>query len=106
MLPLYWQQIATQDLWKFALIGLLGSLAQFSIIRAFSVAEAGAIAPFTYAGLLLATFWGYVLFGEVPDGTKILGGLVIVASGLYLWRLETRPKSGANGTKVAVDGPG
>jgi drug/metabolite transporter (DMT)-like permease len=56
MLPLYWQQIATQDLWKFALIGLLGSLAQFSIIRAFSVAEAGAIAPFTYAGLLLATW--------------------------------------------------
>lgn len=98
ILPFYWQPIASHDLWKFALIGLLGSLAQFAIIRAFSLAEASIIAPFTYAGLLLATFWGFVLFDEVPDLATVLGGIVIVGSGLYLWAEERRA------AKPAVEG--
>lgn len=97
ILPFYWQPIATHDLWKFALIGLLGSLAQFAIIRAFTLAEASVIAPYTYAGLLLATFWGFVFFGEVPDLATVLGGLVIVGSGLYLWAQESRPQKAVGG---------
>jgi drug/metabolite transporter (DMT)-like permease len=97
ILPFYWQPIATGDLWKFGLIGLLGSLAQFAIIRAFSMAEASVIAPFTYAGIIFATFWGYVLFAEVPDGMTVLGAVVIIGSGLYLWREESRPTAAASG---------
>lgn len=72
------------------LVGSVGALGHFCLIRALMVAEASAIAPFTYAGLLFAIFWGMVIFGEYPDGFTYIGASVIVASGLYVWHRETQ----------------
>lgn len=88
--PVVWQPVAAGDLWQFVLIGLLGTGAQFLLIRAFTLAEAAAIAPFGYAGLVSATLWGIVLFDEWPDGWTVVGALVIVAAGIYVWHRETR----------------
>ncbi len=71
-------------------IGLVGALAHFCLIRALMAAEASAIAPFSYFGLLFATFWGMVVFGEFPDRWTYVGALVIVLAGLYVWHRETR----------------
>ena len=68
---------------------LLGAAAQFCLIRAYALAEAAVIAPFGYAGLLFATGWGFSLYGEVPDGWTVVGALVIVGAGLYVWHRET-----------------
>lgn len=89
LVPFVWQPVALGDLWGFVLIGVLGSLAQLCLIRAFTLAEAGTIAPFGYAGLILAAFWGWLFFGAVPDGATILGALVIAVAGLYVWHRET-----------------
>jgi drug/metabolite transporter (DMT)-like permease len=51
-------------------------------------AEASAIAPFSYVGLLFATVWGMVIFGEYPDFFTYLGALVIAAAGIYVWHRE------------------
>ncbi|NJM82119.1 MAG: DMT family transporter [Tabrizicola sp.] len=84
------QPVPFADLWRFLLLGALGTCAQLLIIRSFSVAEASVVAPFTYAGLVTATFWGILLFGEYPDVWTVIGGLVIVLAGLYVWHRETR----------------
>jgi drug/metabolite transporter (DMT)-like permease len=94
MLPV-WQPIATADLPLFLLIGVLGTGAQLCIVRSFSVAEASVVAPFAYAGILFAIFWGIVLFAEYPDLPTLVGALVIVAAGLYVWHRETRAARGA-----------
>jgi drug/metabolite transporter (DMT)-like permease len=73
-----------------AVMAASGAVAQLLLIRAFMVAEAGAIAPFGYAGLIYATFWGILLFGEWPPATTWIGALVIVGAGLYVWRREAR----------------
>ena len=83
------QPIATADLWGFVLIGGLGALGQFFLIRAFTSAEASVIAPFGYTGILFATCWGILFFGEWPDGWTMVGALVIVGAGLYVWHRET-----------------
>ena len=88
-LPWTWQPIAAPDLWRFAALGALGTVAQLCIIRAFSLAEASAVAPFAYVGLICATGWGIVLYGEYPDPLTIIGALVIVVAGLYVWQRET-----------------
>lgn len=88
--PWVFQPIAGPDLPIFALVGLLGTGAQLCLIRAFSMAEAGAVAPFAYMGILFATLWGIVLYDEWPDLPTALGALVIVAAGLYVWHRETR----------------
>ncbi|MFZ1468280.1 MAG: DMT family transporter [Paracoccaceae bacterium] len=95
-LPWVWQPIALADLWRFALIGCLGTGAQLCIIRSFSMTEAGIVAPFAYLGIIFATFWGVVLFGNWPDRWTVIGALVIVAAGLYVWHRETMAARVAN----------
>ena len=88
-LPFVWVPVAAADMPMIAAIGMLGTCAQLCIIRAFSLTEAGVVAPFTYAGILLATLWGYVFLGDLPDAWTFLGALVIVGAGLYVWHRET-----------------
>ncbi len=87
-LPFVWQPIALPDLPFFAVLGFIGAAAQFCVIRAFSLTEASVVAPFGYVGLIFATFWGFAFYGELPDGWTILGALVIVSAGLYVWHRE------------------
>lgn len=89
VLPFVWVPVAVGDLWRFGLIGVLGAGAQLCLIRAFSLAEASVVAPFTYTGILFATGWGIGLYGEYPDRWTVIGAVVIVAAGLYVWRSET-----------------
>ena len=90
MMIWWFEPIAVADLWGFALIGVIGTAGQFLLIRAYTIAEAGAIAPFGYVGILYATIWGVVFFDEWPDGWTIVGALVIAGAGLYVWHRETR----------------
>lgn len=89
-LPFVWEPIATQDLWKFALIACLGTGAQLCIIRSFSITEASVVAPFAYLGIVFAAFWGIVLYDQWPDQWTVIGALVIVGAGLYVWHRETK----------------
>lgn len=89
-LPFFWTNVQMADLWRFGLLGLLGTGAQWAAIRAFSLAEAGVIAPFGYLGILFATFWGWALFDQIPDAATFLGALVIVGAGLYVWSQDRK----------------
>lgn len=102
-LPFVWVPIAPADGLLFGLIGVLGTAAQLALIRAFTLAEAGSVAPFAYVGLLFATLWGFVLYDEVPDLPTVFGALVIVVAGLYVWHRETRAQAGSK-TLAAQDG--
>jgi drug/metabolite transporter (DMT)-like permease len=71
-------------------IALLNALASYSLIRAFAVAEAGAVQPYSYTALVWVTILGLVVFGDSPDGWTILGTAIIVASSLYAWQRDRR----------------
>lgn len=90
-LPFYWQPIAMGDLPAFALLGVFGAVAQTLIIRAFAVAEASAIAPFGYSGLIWAGLWGWLFWGTIPDRWTLVGAALIVGAGLYVWAREAGP---------------
>jgi drug/metabolite transporter (DMT)-like permease len=90
VVPFYWQPIALGDLWAFAALGAIGAAAQLFIIRAYSIAEAGALAPFGYLDMVYATFWSIAIFNDWPDFYTIVGALVIALAGLYVWRQESR----------------
>ena len=89
-LPFVWTPIATADFAIFALVGALGTGAQLCVIRSFSMTEAAIVAPFAYLGIVFATVWGIVLYGQWPDRWTVIGALVIVTAGLYVWHRETR----------------
>ena len=90
-----WTAPTLPDAALFVLIGAIGAGGQFLLIRSLTLAEAGAVAPFGYAGVVYATLWGLVAFGEVPDGWTLAGALVIVGAGVYVWHRETRARRAA-----------
>jgi drug/metabolite transporter (DMT)-like permease len=67
--------------------GLLGGLGQILLTSAYRHAEAGLVAPFDYASMLLAVLIGYAVFHEIPTPATLGGAAIIIAAGiLILWR--------------------
>ena len=52
------------------------------MVKAFTHAPAGVLAPFAYAQIVAATLVGIVLFDAVPDGWTLLGVAMIVGAGV------------------------
>lgn len=64
-------------------ISALGSaIGNLLIVLANRRANATTIAPLIYSQLIHATFLGWLVFGDLPDGLSLIGLSVILASGL------------------------
>ncbi|MGJ8597399.1 DMT family transporter [Sulfitobacter sp.] len=61
----------------------IGVFAYYGIVAAMRVGEVSFVTPFRYSRLIFAMIIGTTFFGERPDLLTILGGTVIVASGIY-----------------------
>lgn len=90
IVPFFWVRPDPLAAFLMVFLGSVGALGHFCLIRAFMAAEASAIAPFSYVGLLFAIVWGMVIFGEYPDLFTYLGALLIAVAGVYVWHRETQ----------------
>jgi drug/metabolite transporter (DMT)-like permease len=85
--PFSWVPPTPRDFALLSLLGVVAMLAHVLVAQAFRVAPASIVAPFNYTLIVWAAVFGWLFFGEWPDGWMIFGAVVIVASGLYLlWR--------------------
>ena len=91
------------DILLFIGIGVMGFLGHMLFIRAFQVASASAIAPFTYMQLIWSTLAGWVVFGSFPDGWTMAGIVVIAGSGIVLTWYERWSANIPQSDPVAVD---
>ena len=80
-----WNPMSNNALLLTIIIGLFGTAGHICLIRALTLGEASLVAPFIYTNLLFTTIWGFVLFGNFPDFWAIVGALIIVAAGIYVW---------------------
>ena len=68
-----------------AALCLTGTLGHYLLIRAYSLAEASSLQPFSYTQLVWVSLIGVVLLGE-RIAPNVAGGMgVIVAAGLFTW---------------------
>ncbi len=74
----------------FLLLGLLAGLGHWFVIATYILAPASLMTPFTYVQMIWAVLYGYLIFGQLPDGWSALGIAVIVLSGAYLAVKERR----------------
>ncbi len=87
-----WHWPAPGDWVWFLAVGLSVAVGGLLVSQAYRLAEAALIAPFEYAAMPMAIFWGVVIFGRWPDLTAWVGIALICGAGLYtLWR-ETRAR--------------
>jgi S-adenosylmethionine uptake transporter len=75
------------DLSLMFLVGALGLLGQYMVLRGYRMAPAGFIAPMQYSQIIWAILFGYLFFQEQIDRWVIVGSLITIFSGvIILWR--------------------
>lgn len=88
--PFGWEPVtATAALW-FVVAGVSNGAAHFLVIEALRAGEVSVIAPVRYTALVWAALLGFVVWGEVPGPWLWAGAAIIVASSLYMIRVERR----------------
>jgi drug/metabolite transporter (DMT)-like permease len=85
-----WVWPAAADWPLLIMIGVSTAFAAVLISQAYRLCEAALVAPFEYAAMPIAVFWGVVVFGEWPDSVAWIGIALIVGGGLYMFWREAR----------------
>ena len=90
-----WSPVADAHWPLVAGLAVTGFLGQTAITEAFRHGQAAVVAPFEYTALAWGVGLDWLLWQALPDGTTLLGGAIIVASGIYLVRSERRRSAAA-----------
>jgi len=90
VLPWAWRTPSLEHVPWFIACGFFGGLAITLITQGYRIGVATIVAPFDYTGLVWATLFGWMFWGEVPSALSAAGGIVIAACGIYLAWSETR----------------
>ncbi len=89
--PLVWPvwQTPNSSQWMILiLLGVFNGLGQYLVIRAFMLASASLLAPFSYSIIIWSMFIGLIVFNSFPDGITLIGTAILIAAGLYIWYRE------------------
>jgi drug/metabolite transporter (DMT)-like permease len=70
--------------------GFLGAGGHYCMNRSFRVADISAVQSVKFLELVWAAILGLLMFGTLPAGWTVVGGVVILASTLWLARRESR----------------
>lgn len=74
-------------------LGISFGLGQHLLTKAFSLAPANVLTPFSYFQIVSAAIFGILVFHSFPDAWTILGMVLIVGSGAYVFGRK-RPSEG------------
>jgi drug/metabolite transporter (DMT)-like permease len=85
-----WQPIREQDYFIIGGVALTGAIGQWGVTEAFRRAPAASVAPLEYSGLAWVIGIDFVIWSVVPGWRTLAGAAVIIASGLFLLRFESR----------------
>ncbi len=72
------------------LCGFFGAGGHYCMTRAFRVADISAVQSVKFLELVWAVILGFFMFGTLPAGWTVAGGMVILLSTLWLARRESR----------------
>jgi drug/metabolite transporter (DMT)-like permease len=74
-------------------MGVVFGLAQLWMAKAFALAPANLLTPFTYFQILSAVVFGFLVFHDIPDYWTLAGIALIVGAGLYVFGRNTPAKN-------------
>ena len=80
------ESLALSELVLLAFSGAMVSIGFFCLAQAYRLAAVSVLASWEYTALLWGGLWGYLFFSEIPALTSLIGGAIIVASGIYVAR--------------------
>lgn len=81
---LFWKTPPMHDWIYLGLIGVVGTLSQYSYMRALKTGVVSLVAPFEYSRLVFAVPIGILFFSEIPTLWTFLGSMIIIVSNFGL----------------------
>lgn len=85
-----WQPIAREHGPVILGVAVTGAIGQWGITEAFKRAPAASVAPLEYSGLAWVMMIDLMVWSVWPEWTTLAGAAVIIGSGVYLLRFESR----------------
>ena len=78
-----WLQLDHGSAAQLLLAGVIVTAGNLAAIWAYRAAEVSLVSPFRYCAILWALAAGYVLFGDWPDMTAMIGILLVAGAGVF-----------------------
>ena len=89
-IPFVWVTPTLDQWYLLSLIGIITVSGHFLIILSFKSADASKLAPISYFEVVTNTIFGYFLFNHFPDNWTLVGLVVIISSGLFVFYRERK----------------
>jgi drug/metabolite transporter (DMT)-like permease len=96
--PFGWVAPSGRDLLLLGLLGIVAMGALSSINRSLRLAAASVVVPYQYTMIVWAVIFGWLFFGDTPQAHTVIGSVIIVAAGLFIFFREQRQGRGEPAT--------
>ncbi|OHV75669.1 DMT family transporter [Rhizobium sp. LCM 4573] len=83
-LPFGWASLPLKSALLLIASGICGGIAQIFLTESYRHADVSTIAPFEYTSILLGIAVAFVLFGDIPTTTMLIGTAITVSAGIFI----------------------
>ena len=90
MSPIGWVTPTLASLGMVAAAGVTSVVALFCINRSLKLAPASVVVPYQYSMIVWAVIFGFVVWGDVPSVSTLLGAAIIIGAGCYIFMREQK----------------
>src|SRR5262245_28803640 len=89
--PFFWSDLQGWDKAWMGLLCITGMTGHYLVIRAYELLDASAVQPISYLGLVYASLFGTLLYGETLTWNIVAGSAIVVGAGIFtVWREYVR----------------
>ena len=92
-LPFYLTNHVKLSAVQFLLIvlsGIFNCLAQLAASAGYALCPAREISVYDYSQIVFAAVFGFIFFGQLPDGMSFIGYIIIIATSVFLFLYEKK----------------
>lgn len=91
--PFVWQPLTLVSFLMIIALGFFALAGHFCVTTAFSKSQTSVIAPFEYTSIIWAVMIEWTIWRYLPAQTTVIGGLIIIAAGIYVIYRENIQKN-------------
>lgn len=93
--PFGWVTPSWRDVGLLSMLGVVALLGHMATNRSLKLAPASTVVPYQYSLIVWVVVLGYLVFGDIPSTTTVVGAAIIVASGAWIfWDEQRAAKAG------------
>jgi drug/metabolite transporter (DMT)-like permease len=82
--PFGWSALDAKQAVLLITSGICGGVAQIFLTESYRHAEVSTIAPFEYSSIVFGIAVSYILFGDIPTLTMLIGTAIVIFAGIFI----------------------